>query len=141
MGNHRVFRSFWWATNAALAIVATLCTGVWEHSVRKYLKGFSDAVIPEALTPRQKVEAILTWMRFGPPRMGAADTSALSPRYPTDTLNCRQLLEVHGGATSAFLDLSPNPGLEVWRLRIPRFRLRTNLSRAIAAFFSTLEIK
>ena len=118
MGSHRVFRSFWWATNAllALSLLATLYTGIWEHSVRQYLNGFSDAIIPEASTPRQKAEGILTWMRFGPPRLEAVDTSALSAHDPTDTLNYRQLLEVCGSATNAFLNLSRSSGLEARRL-------------------------
>jgi len=118
VGNHRVFRSFWWATNAALAlaIVGTLWTGVWERSVRQYLKGFSDAIIPEASTPRQKAEAILIWMRFGPPRLEAPDPSKLYAHDPTDTLNYRQLLEVCGSATNAFLNLTRSSGLESRRL-------------------------
>ena len=118
MGSHRVFRSLWWATNAllAIALLGTISTGIWEHSVRQYLKGFSDAVIPEASTPRQKAEAILSWMRFGPPRLEAADPSALSAHDPTDTLNYRQLLEVCGSATNAFLNLSRSSGLEARRL-------------------------
>jgi hypothetical protein len=118
VGNHRVFRSFWWATNLALAfaIMGTLWTGVWEHSVREYLKGFSDAIIPEASTPRQKAEAILTWMRFGPPRLEAPDPAALYAHDPTDTLNYRQLLEVCGSATNAFLNLTRSSGLESRRL-------------------------
>jgi hypothetical protein len=118
VGSHRVFRLFWWATNAllALSLVATLCTGIWEHSVRQYLKGFSDAVIPEASTPQQKVEAILSWMRYGPPRLEALDPATLSAHDPTDTLNYRQLLEVCGSATNAFLNLSRSSGLEARRL-------------------------
>jgi hypothetical protein len=116
--SHRVFRTFWWATNAllALAIAGTLVTGVHELSVRRYLKGFSDAIIPEASTPRQKVEAILTWMRLGPPRYEVQDAASLSPRDPTDTLNYRQLLEVCGSATNAFLNLSRSAGMESRRL-------------------------
>jgi len=118
VGNHRVFRSFWWATNSlfALAIVAVLATGLWELSVRDYLKGFSDAVIPEASTPRQKVDAILTWFRGGPPRLEAPDTSSLSPHDPTDTLNYRQLLAVCGSATNAFLNLARSSGVDARRL-------------------------
>lgn len=118
MGSHRVFRSFWWCTNAllVLAVVGCLATGLRELSVRRYLKGFSDAIIPEASTPRQKVEAILTWMRVGPPRYEAGDTSDLSPRDPTDTLNYRQLLQVCGSATNAFLNLSRSAGMESRRL-------------------------
>lgn len=118
MGSHRVFRSFWWATNALLAfsLLTTLFTGVWEHSVRQYLKGFSDAIIPEASTPQQKADAILNWMSYGPPRREAPDASALSAHDPTDTLNYRQLLEVCGSATNAFLNLSRSSGLEARRL-------------------------
>ncbi len=118
MGNYRVFRSIWWTVNVllALAIIGTLWTGVWEYSVRQYLKGFSDAIIPEASAPQQKIEAILAWMRFGPPRLEAVDPSLLSPHDPTDTLNYRQLLEICGSATNAFLNLSRSSGLEARRL-------------------------
>lgn len=118
MGSHRVFRSFWWAANAllALSLLGTLFTGIWEHSVRQYLKGFSDAIIPESSTPQQKAEAILNWMSYGPPRREAPDTSALSAHDPTDTLNYRQLLEVCGSATNAFLNLSRSSGLAARRL-------------------------
>lgn len=118
MGSHRIFRTFWWSTNAllAFAIVATLATGMRELSVRDYLKGFSDAIIPEASTPRQKVDAILTWMRVGPPRLESTNTASLSPHDPTDTLNYRQLLEVCGSATNAFLNLARSSGVESRRL-------------------------
>jgi hypothetical protein len=118
VGNHRVFRSFWWATNAVLvlSLLGTLLTGIWEHSIRQYLTGFSDAIIPEASSPRQKAEAILAWMSYGPPRREAPDTSALSPHDPSDTLNYRQLLAVCGSATNAFLNLSRSSGLEARRL-------------------------
>jgi hypothetical protein len=55
-------------------------------------------------------------MRFGPPRLEAVDTSALSAHDPTDTLNYRQLLEVCGSATNAFLNLSRSSGLQARRL-------------------------
>lgn len=118
MKRHPTFRAVWWGCNLllALAILASACSGVWEYSVRKYLKGFSDAVVPEASAPQQKVEAILTWMRFGPPRMEALTADDLSPRDPQDTLNYRQLLEVCGTATNAFLNLSRSLGLQTRRL-------------------------
>jgi hypothetical protein len=118
VGSHRVFRSFWWATNAflVLSLLCTLFTGIWEHSVRQYLKGFSDAIIPEDSSPRQKAEAILNWMSYGPPRREAPDTSVLSAHDPSDTLNYRQLLDVCGSATNAFLNLSRSSGLEARRL-------------------------
>jgi len=113
-----VFRSAWWLSNVflAVALVATIWSGVWEYSVRRYLRGFSDAIVPEAAAPQQKAEAILAWMRNGPPRLEAQHPSDLSPRDPTDTLNYRQLLQVCGSATNAFLNLSRSAGLNSRRL-------------------------
>ena len=100
----------------AAAMVATAWTGVWEYSVRQYLKGFSDAIIPEAASPQEKAQAILTWMLNGPPRLEATPAVQLSPRDPEDTLNYRQLLEVCGTATNAFLNLTRSAGVESRRL-------------------------
>jgi Transglutaminase-like superfamily len=113
-----IFRAIWWLSNLllAVALVATVWSGVWEYSVRHYLKGFSDAIVPEAASPQQKAEAILAWMQNGPPRLEAQNSAELSPRDPTDTLNYRQLLEVCGSATNAFLNLSRSAGLDARRL-------------------------
>ena len=113
-----VFRLIWWTTNLLLlvALVASVWTGVWEFSVRKYLKGFSDAIVPEASAPVDKVEAILSWMRNGPPRLEVTHPAEVSPRDPQDTLNYRQLLTVCGSATNAFLNLSRSTGLQTRRL-------------------------
>ncbi len=119
VGNeHRVFRSLWWLVNLLLLVAAcfTVWMGVHEYSVRRYLNGFSDAIIPEAATPIEKVQAILSWMRFGPPRLEAPDLNRLSAHDPTDTLNYRQLLDVCGSATNAFLNLSRSSGLPARRL-------------------------
>jgi len=89
---------------------------MWEQSVHEYVKGFSDAIIAESSTPREKVEAILTWMQVGPPRLEAPDPSKLSAHDPTETLNYRQLLAVCGSATNAFLNLGRSAGLETRRL-------------------------
>jgi hypothetical protein len=115
---HSIFRVIWWTCNLllALAIFASAWSSVWEYSVRQYLKGFSDAVVPEASSPQQKVEAILSWMRFGPPRQESPTLEELSPHDPQDTLNYRQLLEVCGSATNAFLNLSRSTGLQTRRL-------------------------
>jgi hypothetical protein len=112
---HRIFRALWWVVNLLLlaALLCTIVTGVREYSVRGYLTGFSDAIIPEAAAPLEKVKAILAWMRDGPPRLEATDANQLSAHDPTDTLNYRQLLA------------PPTPFSQ----------------RAIAAFFSTPEIK
>lgn len=118
MKTRPIFRSVWWASNALLivAVVATVWSGVWEYSTRQYLKGFSDAVVPEAASPQQKVEAILAWMKSGPPRLEAHNLNELSPRDPQNTLNYRQLLQVCGSATNAFLNLARSAGLDSRRL-------------------------
>jgi hypothetical protein len=112
-----LFRSVWWLSNVLLtvAFLATVYSGVWEFSTREYLKGFSDAIVPEAAEPRQKAEAILAWIRNGPPRLEAG-TASLSPRDPQNTLNYRQLLAVCGSATNAYLNLARSAGLNSRRL-------------------------
>ncbi len=118
MNRHRIFRYIWWMCNILLAagMVATAWTGVWEYSVRQYLKGFSDAIIPEPASKQEKAEAILAWMLYGPPRNQATPAVQLSPRDPEDTLNYRQLLDVCGTATNAFLNLTRSTGIESRRL-------------------------
>jgi hypothetical protein len=113
-----LFRQVWWLSNVLLgvAMVATIFSRAWEFSVRRYLKGFSDAIVPEAFSPQQKVEAILAWMSKGPPRRSAGHTEHLSPRDPEYTLNYQQLMEVCGSSTNAFLNLSVSAGLEARRL-------------------------
>lgn len=115
---HSVFRGAWWTTNVLLALVfaSLIYSAGWEYSVRQYLKGFSDAVVPAAANPEQKVQAILTWMRSGAPRPVAANPEELSKRDPEDTLNYQQLLSVCGTATNAFLNLSRSAGLTARRL-------------------------
>lgn len=113
-----LFRFVWWLSNLllAVALVATIWTGVWEYSVRQYLDGFSDAIVPDTASPEQKVETILVWMRSGAPRQEAPKLTELSPRDPEDTLNYRQLLAVCGSATNAFLNLSRSTEVQARRL-------------------------
>jgi hypothetical protein len=70
--------------------LALVYSAGWEYSVRQYLKGFSDAVVPAVATPEQKVESILTWMRSGAPRPLASNPEELSKRDPEATLNYQQ---------------------------------------------------
>lgn len=116
--NHRIFRAVWWACNVGLlaTFLACLYSGGWEYSVRQYLDGFSDAIVPAIATPEQKVEAILDWMRSGPPRAVVSDPEILAKRDPETTLNYKQLLSVCGTATNAFLNLAKSSGLEARRL-------------------------
>jgi len=117
-GKHIVFKFVWRATNAllVLCLAGMVYSAGWEYSVRQYLKGFSDAIVPAAATPEQKVEAILSWMRSGPPRAIAVNPDALPQRDPETTLNYKQLLSVCGTATNAFLNLARSSDLNVRRL-------------------------
>jgi hypothetical protein len=115
---HRIFRGAWWSVNVLLlaTFLSMIYSGGWEYSVRRYLDGFSDAIVPDSEPAERQVEAILDWMRRGPPRTVAADPSALDGRDPEATLNYRQLLSVCGTATNAFLNLARSNGLSVRRL-------------------------
>jgi hypothetical protein len=117
-GKHCIFRTVWWSTNSLLAItvVAVTYSGGWEYSVRKYLDGFSNAVVPASATPERQVQAILDWMRVSPSREVASNPGELSARDPETTLNYQQLLSVCGTATNAFLNLSRSAGLSARRL-------------------------
>jgi hypothetical protein len=115
---HPVYRFAWISTNVLLAVVVIIfiSSAIWEYSTRQYLKGFSDAIVPHDVSPRQKVESILMWMAHGPAREGAEDADDLLTRDPYNTLNYEKLLEVCGGATNAFLNLTLSSGLRARRL-------------------------
>jgi hypothetical protein len=115
---HRVFRGVWWGANFLLvvALLGVIYSGGWEYSLRRYLDGFSDAIVPDSEPAERQVEGILDWMRKGPPRLQAADLSVLPSRDPVTTLNYKQLLLVCGTATNAFLNLARSNGLSARRL-------------------------
>jgi hypothetical protein len=102
------FRMIWYAVDLLLVVSlgASIYAGAWELTTRNYLKGFSDAVVPSADQPEQKVEAILAWMKNGPARRTAPIPDSLSARDPEQTLNYSQLLQVCGTATNAFVNLA-----------------------------------
>jgi transglutaminase superfamily protein len=113
-----IFRVLWRTVNALL-ITSLLFVGysaVWEYSVRRYLKGFSDAIVPSTATPEEKIDSILVWIRSGAPRPLAPHLDELSVRDPENTLNYSQLLTICGTATNAFLNLSRSAGLTARRL-------------------------
>jgi Transglutaminase-like superfamily len=114
----RLFRTSWWTVNLLLALSVSflLYSCVWEFSVRRYLDGFSDAIVPNAAPPEMKVEAILNWMRNGANRVVASDPQALAHRDPETTLVYQQLLRECGTATNAFLNLGRSSDLQVRRL-------------------------
>ena len=116
--NHTLFRAVWYTGNILL-ILAILLAGysaVWEYSTRKYLKGFSDAVVPLSSSAEEKAEAILRWMSNGPSRQVAGPDASSPDRDPADTLNYASLLRVCGSATNAFINLADSAGLVVRRL-------------------------
>ena len=84
--------------------------------MRKYLEGFSDAVVPNSIPNEDKINYILNWMGHGPARIVAQDPSVLSTRDPQTTLNYKQLLAVCGSATNAFINLARSSDLETRRL-------------------------
>src|SRR6267378_62623 len=89
---------------------------VREYSVRRYLDGFSDAIVPNSVPEARKVQAILDWMRAEPSRAEATNPDALAKRDPEITLTYKQLLNVCGTATNAFLNLARSSDLRVRRL-------------------------
>jgi len=115
---HTTFRVLWYGGNILLilAIISAAYSGVWEYSTRRYLRGFSDAIVPESSSPEQKVEAILQWISHGPARQEANSLAPGPDRDPTDTLNYASLLRVCGTATNAFVNLADSAGLAARRL-------------------------
>lgn len=111
---------FWfaWHICSSLLVLSTLLTmysAAWEWSTRRYLEGFSDAVVPADSKPVEKIQAILSWMSGS----AANDTSAFverQDRNPEDTLNFTSLLKICGTATNAFINLADSAGLTSRRL-------------------------
>ena len=115
---HPIFRAIWRGSNVllAVALLALVYSSVREFSVRRYLDGYSDAIVPNFLPAEQKVQAILDWMRAQSFRGFAQDPATLAKRDPEITLNYAQLLKVCGTATNAFLNLARASDLQVHRL-------------------------
>lgn len=114
-------RLFWLATLVInllflVAIFGVVYTGVWEYSTRRYLKGFSDAIIPATASPEKKIQSILDWISRGPSRLASGFAVARQDRDPTDTLNYQSLLRVCGTATNAFINLANSGGLPARRI-------------------------
>ena len=115
---HLIFRVVWRGVNLLLVavLVSSIYAGVREYSVRRYLDGFSDAIVPNSMPEEQKLQAILDWMRAEPSRAIATDPDALAKRDPEMTLTYAQLLNVCGTATNAFLNLVRSSDLRARRL-------------------------
>jgi hypothetical protein len=114
----RPFHYAWMGTNGLLiiSILFALYAVGWEFSTRRYLQGFSDAIVPATAPADEKVEAILRWMQHGPARLPNGPSAQIPDRDPTDTLNYDALLQVCGTATNAFINLANTGNLDVRRL-------------------------
>jgi hypothetical protein len=115
---HRLFRFVWYtvSTLLVLAVCAAIYSIGWEYSTRRYLRGFSDAIVPATAPGDEKVEAVLNWMAHGPTRLPYGPSPAAPDRDPTDTLNYDALLQVCGTATNAFINLMDTGHMGVRRL-------------------------
>jgi hypothetical protein len=114
----RLFHYTWLLVNTLLilSVLFALYAMGWEFSTRRYLRGFSDAIVPATAPGDEKVEAILRWMQHGPTRLPYGPSALVPDRDPTDTLNYDALLQVCGTATNAFINLANTGNLEVRRL-------------------------
>ena len=101
----------------ALIAAALLLHGLaWTYSTHRYLKGFSDAIVPLKGTSQQKTEALLAWMRHLPQRSDDVVQGAASLRDPVNIVQSESLLKVCGSASNAFLNLADVAGLKARRL-------------------------
>jgi Transglutaminase-like superfamily len=118
MKNESIFRAVSFFVNVLLISSALLTFfGLgWEYSTRWYLSGFSNAVLPYSSSPEKKVAAILAWMERGPARETEFYSDDAEDRDPVDTLNYKELLNVCGTATNAFVNLASAGGIEARRL-------------------------
>ncbi len=124
---HSLFHATWFAVNVLLvvALIFAAYSAGWEFSTRRYLKGFSDAIVPATSPGDEKIEAILNWMAHGPARKTYGTEAAQSDRDPTDTLNYDALLRVCGTATNAFINLVDTGGMQARRLLLVDLRQMT----------------
>lgn len=118
MKKESIFQAFSFSVNALLiSSVLLILLGLgWEYSTRCYLSGFSNAVLPYSSSPEKKVEAILAWMEHGPAREAEFYGEDAEDRDPIDTLNYKELLNVCGTATNAFVNLASASGIDARRL-------------------------
>jgi hypothetical protein len=87
----------------------------WNYSTRRYLKGFSDAIVPLQGSPEEKSEALLGWLREEPDRTGAS-IKGTNLRDPVGIVQDARLLKICGSASNAFVNLAEAAGLSTRRL-------------------------
>jgi hypothetical protein len=98
-----------------VAVALFVCGCVWNYSTRKYLNGFSDAIVPLEGSLEKKSEALLGWFRDEPERRGAP-VEGTNPRDPVGIVQDARLLKVCGSASNAFVNLAEAAGLRTRRL-------------------------
>jgi hypothetical protein len=118
MKKESIFRAVNFSINILLisSVLLSLFGLGWEYSTRWYLSGFSSAVLPFSASPEKKVAAILAWMEQGPARQPEYYSEDSENRDPVDTLNYKELLNVCGTATNAFVNLASAGGMQSRRL-------------------------
>ncbi len=124
---HPLFRAVWLTVNVSLvmSVIFAAYSAGWEFSTRRYLEGFSDAIVPATSPGDEKVEAILNWIAHGPARKTSDPNSVQANRDPIDTLNYEALLRVCGTATNAFVNLVDTGHMQVRRLLLVDSRQMT----------------
>ena len=93
---HPVFPAAWWGSNLllAVALIASVYSGVREFSARRYLIPYSDAMVQSFVLPQERVAALLDCMRAEPSREIAADPATMATRTRQTTPNYAQLVKV-----------------------------------------------
>src|ERR1035437_5397864 len=118
MKKESIFQAVSFSVNVLLisSVLLTMFGVAWEYSTRWYLSGFSNAVLPYSSSPEKKVAAILSWIDRGPARETEYYSDDAEDRDPVDTLNYKELLNVYGTATNAFVNLASAGGIGARRL-------------------------
>ena len=116
--SHRWFAGIHFATRAlAVFAICLLVYGLlWNYATRRYLKGFSDAIVPLQGTQEQRTEALLAWFRHEPRRLNTGVQGEVSLRDPVIIVQNERLLKICGSASNAFINLASAAGLKTRRL-------------------------
>jgi hypothetical protein len=88
----------------------------WAYSTHRYLKGFSDAIVPLNGSPLEKSEALLNWLSHQPSRSDTEYHDVSSLRDPVNIVQNKRLLTYCGSATNAFVNLAHEAGVRSRRL-------------------------
>jgi hypothetical protein len=116
--SHRGFALGHFATRAWVIFALGLFVygSIWNLSTRRYLKGFSDAIIPLEGSEQERTEALLRWFRHEPQRLEASGAGMGGTRDTVIIVRDARLLKVCGSATNAFINLAATADLKTRRL-------------------------